>query len=92
MRTVEESLLAPILVRSGALLQIRGAVPLRGLLQFDPASTRQIAWRASLSADDVFWRSDSIGVLDGSVRLFANGEVAADDEINVFENRFLCFE
>ena len=92
IRRVDDSLSAPILVRSGALLQICGAIWLEGLLQFDATRTRQIAWRASLPADDVFWRSDGIEVLDGRIRLFARGELAADDEIGLLHNRLLVFD
>lgn len=92
MAGVDDSLSAPILVRSGALLQICGAVWRRGRLEFDATRTRQIAWRASLPEDDVFWRSDGIVVLDGGVRLFARGELAADDKIGLYHNRLLVFD
>jgi len=92
MKCVDDSLSAPILVRSGSLLQLCGATSLSGRLNFDPKFTRQIPWRASLPRDDVFWRSDCVAVLDGRIRMFARGELAADDEIELFHNRLLVFD
>jgi len=92
MKSVEASISSPILIRSGALLQIRGAVQSQEILYFNPVRTRQIAWRATLPLDDVFWNSDAITVVDGRIRLFANGKLTSDDEANSYDSRLLVFE
>lgn len=89
---IEASLSTPILVRSGALIQLRGNKGNSKLISCDQTTMRQIAWKGLLTEDDPFWSADSLSVPDGHLRLFLNGRVLADEPTDLFNNRLLMFE
>lgn len=88
----EASLSTPILVRSGALIQLRGSKRSGQLISCDQDRMRQLAWKGLLTEDDPFWSADSLSVPDGHLRLFLNGRVLADEPTDLFNNRLLLFE
>ena len=88
---IKASLSAPILIRSGSLLQLRGSRRSGELIIYDQAVTRQSQWKGLLEEDDPFWRADSLLVSNECLQLISKGQVVSDEPISLFNNRLLVF-
>ena len=91
LEQVRVSLSSPIMVRSGSLLQLYGSTQNGGLFEYDPAEARQISWKGNLSADDVFWKADSVLTSGLRLQFVARKQVLAEEPVELLNNRLLTF-
>jgi hypothetical protein len=89
---IEASLSAPILVRSGSLLQLRGSRYRGEFVIYDQAMAYQSTWERLLPEDDPFWRANSLLISGGRLQLFLNDQVLVDEPAGLLNNRLLTFE
>lgn len=91
LMAVERSLLSPILIRSGALIQLRDSNREGDKVKYDASKALQINWKQSLPTDDPFWQADLLELRDGVLKMMASGRVVLEEAANQFENHLLLF-
>lgn len=89
---IQESLMSPILIRSGTLLQLFGCRRSGNVFYYTASRDWQINWRGSLSLDDPFFDSDTMTILGDTMRFAAGGKVLAQEPMGVLDNRLLIFQ
>lgn len=85
------SLSSPIMVRSGSLLQLYRSTQNGELIEYDPTEARQISWKGNLSADDVFWKADSVLTSGLRLQFLSRKQVLTEEPVNMLDNRLLTF-
>ena len=92
LRQIRRSLLSPILIRHGALLQLSESQTSSQVIRYRASRDWQINWRGSLPANDPFYRANSLMIFDGALRFLSFGEVIAEEPVGILENRLLLFQ
>jgi hypothetical protein len=85
------SLSAPIVVRSGLLLQLCESRRSARGWEFDSDQIQIIRWDSSLSPDYSFRQADTVQVSEGRFRFLVGSRTLIDEPVELLNNRLLTF-
>jgi hypothetical protein len=91
LKQARRSLSAPIVVRSGFLLQLYGSRRSAGGWEFDSDQVRVICWDSSVPPDYSFREADTVQVSEGRFRFLCGSRTLLDQPVELLNNRLLTF-
>jgi hypothetical protein len=91
VKQARRSLSAPIVVRSGCLLQLYECQRSADGWQFDSDQVRVICWDSSVPSDNSFREADTVQVSAGRFRLLCGSRTLIDQPVESLNNRLLTF-
>jgi hypothetical protein len=90
---ITTDLRAPILLKSGVVVQLRGASCADGMAKYDLSRSRLYGWRVEEGADeDPIWTSDQVERINGELRFYRERRLLASSLEDVSSTRLLVFE